>query len=195
MRRCVSLACLIALSVLAVGSAPRAQAIQQFDYRIIATTKTSTMEKELNRNAEAGFRFTTVMGGETAFGGHEVVAIMSRSSLREPRFEYRLLATNKTSTLQKELQAAAEAGFEYRGQTVFQSTFGGSEVSAILERDRNNPKPNLYKYELLATSKTSTMEKELKTWGDQGFEAMAMTVGKTAMGGSELVTVMRKLVR
>ena len=39
------------------------------------------------------------------------------------------------------------------------------------------------------------MEKELKTWGDQGFEAMAMTVGKTAMGGSELVTVMRKLVR
>jgi hypothetical protein len=195
MRRTVSLACLIALSLLAASSAPRAQAIQRFDYRIIATTKTSTMEKELNRNAEAGFRFTTVMGGETAFGGNEVVAIMTRSSLTEPRFEYRLLATSKTSTLQKELQAASDGGFEYRGQTVFESTFGGQEVACILERDRNNPAPSIYRYELLATSKTSTMEKELKTWGDQGFEAVAMTVGKTAIGGSELVTVMRKRVR
>jgi len=41
--------------------------------------------------------------------------------------------------------------------------------------DSRLSKPNLYKYELLATSKTSTMEKELKTWGDQGFEAMAMS--------------------
>ncbi len=48
--------------------------------------------------------------------------------------EYRVLATSKTSTMQKEMQEAGDAGFEYRGQTVFKSAFGGNEVVAILEK-------------------------------------------------------------
>ena len=56
------------------------------------------------------------------------------------RFEYRLLATSKTSTMQKELQEAADAGFEFIGQTVFESMFGGKEVAAILERDAPRPR-------------------------------------------------------
>ena len=39
--------------------------------------------------------------------------------------------------MEKELQQAADAGFEYRGQTVFKSTFGGEEVVCILERDKD----------------------------------------------------------
>jgi|SRR5579862_199588 len=195
MRRVCSGLGVIVFCVLSAASTLRAQAIQQFDYRVVATTKTSTMEKELNQNADLGYRFLTVMGGETAFGGKEVVSIMVRSGISQPRFEYKLLATNKTSTMQKELQEASDGGFDYRGQTVFESTFGGKEVSCILERDRNNRSPSVYRYELLATSKTSTMEKELKQWGDQGYEALGMTIGKTALGGNELVTIMRKQVR
>ena len=86
----------------------------------LATNKTSTMEKELNEAAEMGFRFQAVMGGESAFGGKEVVVIMSRLERKAAgRFGYRLLATSKTSTMQKELQDAADAGFMYRGQTIF----------------------------------------------------------------------------
>lgn len=195
MRRLVLFTCLTALALLPTASVLRAQAIRQFDYRVIATNKTSTMEKELNQNAEIGFRFLSVMGGETEFGGKEVVSIMTRSGVTGPRFEYKLLATSKTSTLQKELQAASDGGYEYRGQTVFESTFGGKEVSCILERDRNNRSPSVYQYQLLATSKTSTMEKELKKSGEQGFEALGMTIGKTALGGNELVTIMRRQVR
>ena len=40
-----------------------AQANAEVQYRVLATTKTSTLEKELNEAAEAGFRFETVMGG------------------------------------------------------------------------------------------------------------------------------------
>ena len=106
------------------------------EYKVVATSKTSTMEKELNQAAESGFQFDGVMGGETAFGGNEVVVVMSRASgITSGKFGYRLLATSKTSTMQKELQAAAEAGFQYRGQTVFDSAFGGEEVVCILERD------------------------------------------------------------
>ncbi len=42
---------------------------QQYEYRLLATKKTSTMRKEMNRAAEEGFRFETVMGGKTSFGG------------------------------------------------------------------------------------------------------------------------------
>jgi hypothetical protein len=55
------------------------------------------------------------------------------------RVEYRVLATNKTSTMQKEMQEAGDAGYEYRGQSVFRSMFGGKEVVAILERDADAP--------------------------------------------------------
>jgi len=74
---------------------------------------------------------------------------------------------------------------------VFESAFGGKEVVVILEKDKEGPSGG-YLYKLLATTKTSTMEKELKTIGDQGYEALGMTVGQTAMGGKELVTITRK---
>lgn len=167
----------------------------QQEYRVLATNKTSTMQKEMNEAADAGYMFGGVMGGETSFGGSEVVVVMSKSTTAENRgrYEYRLLATSKTSTMQKEMQEAGDAGFEYRGQTVFKSTFGGKEVVIILERDREF-KPDRYEYRLLATKKTSTMQKELMEAGGQGFAIVGLTVAETAMGGSEIVTIMRRRI-
>lgn len=162
-------------------------------YRLLATNKTSTMQKEMNQTADAGFRFGGVMGGETSFGGSEVVVIMYKDSARESRqkFEYKLLATSKTSTMQKELQQAGDAGFEYQGQTVFSSTFGGKEVAVILERDPDN-KVALWEYKLLATKKTSTMDKELNEAGAAGYQFVGVTVGDTAIGGREVVSILRR---
>ena len=93
--------------------------------------------------------------------------------------------------MQKELQEASEAGFEYRGQTVFKSTFGGEEVVCVVERDPSAPAKQ-YDYKLLATTKTSTLEKELREAGAAGYELLGMTVSKTAIGGKELVAITRK---
>ena len=168
---------------------------QSNGYKVLATNKTSTMQKEMQEAAAAGYRFGAVMGGETSFGGNEVVVLMQKPSSAEGRFEYRLLATSKTSTMQKELQSAADAGFEYIGQTVFKSTFGGNEVAVILERNATAQSRPHYEYRLIATSKTSTLQKELQEVGEQGFEALAMTVGQTAMGGSEIVVITRRPAR
>ena len=130
---------LLGLSIpgLAVGGTPQSSPETPREYQLLATSKTSTMEKELNEAADAGFRFDGVMGGETGFGGKEVVAILSR-----PRgapagvpYQYKLLATNKTSTMQKELSEAAAAGFLFKGVTVAKTTFGGNEVVVITERN------------------------------------------------------------
>jgi hypothetical protein len=165
----------------------------RFEYRVLATKKTSTMEKELNAAGAEGFRFEGIMGGNTEWGGSEAVAVVSRERGVEKRasFEYRLMATSKTSTMQKEMQQAADQGFGYRGQTVFETTFGGKEVAVIMERDRD-AKPERHEYKLLATSKTSTMQKELIEAGEAGFQFVGMTVAETALGGKELVTILRR---
>lgn len=164
-------------------------------YKVLATTKTSTMEKELNQAGAAGYRFEGVMGGETA-GGKEVVIIMAqREGEERSRYTYKLLATQKTSTMQRELDAAAKEGFVYRGQTVFETSFGGDEVVVILERDAEKPAAQLYEYKLLATLRTSTMEKEMRQAAEQGFEFVTLTLGKTAFGGNELVTILRRPAR
>ena len=168
---------------------------QQHEYRLLATSKTSTMQKEMDEAGQDGFRFAGVMGGDTAFGGSEVVVVMSkdRENQNQGDYQYKLLATSKTSTMQKELQEAGDEGFEYRGQTVFKTQFGGQEVVIILERDRNKPSSH-YEYNLLATTKTSTMQKELSKAGDTGFEFVGLTVGTTRFGGTELVSILRRKV-
>jgi hypothetical protein len=184
MRTLLTALCLTLAALPAVAqSGPR-------EYRVLATSKTSSMEKEMNAAAEAGYEFAAVMGGETAFGGSEAIVVMQKNPKPSARL-YKLLATNKTGTMQKEMRAAADLGFHYVGQTVFSSMFGGEEVVVIMERDKDDPKPT-EDYLLIATSKTSTLEKELNEAGGGGYQVIGMTVGTTAMGGSELVAIARR---
>jgi hypothetical protein len=189
MKRALGAFGVLMLTSVATG---QARAEGPVGYKVLATTKTATMQKEMNEASREGFRFGGVMGGETSLGGHEVVVVMTRSGEARPQYDYRLLATNKTSTMQRELQEAGSAGFEYRGQTVFESTFGGKEVVVILERDRAMPTKD-YDYRLLATSKTGTMQKELGDAGEAGFEFVGMTVAETAGGGNEVVVITRRV--
>src|SRR5262245_31895864 len=98
----------IVITTASAGISGRAQDAARFEYKVLATSRTSTMEKELNDAARAGYRFQAVMGGETAVGGSEVVAVVARAPGASERFSYRLLATQRTSTMQRELQTAAE---------------------------------------------------------------------------------------
>jgi hypothetical protein len=74
---------------------------------------------------------------------------------------------------------------------VFKSTFGGEEVVCILERDKDAGAERS-QYKLVATSKTSTLQKELLEAGRIGYQVLGMTVGKTALGGNELVAILRR---
>jgi len=180
-------------AVVLVLSASPARAQDPIAYKLLATSKTSTMQKEMNEAAEQGFRFSAAMGGETFAGGSEVVVAMARQGPPRGRYSYRLLATSKTSTMQKEMQQAADGGFRYRAQTVFNTAFGGREVVVILERD--DDELALLEYKLLATSKTGTMQKELTDAGAIGFELVGVTVGSTALGGNEVVAITQRMKR
>jgi hypothetical protein len=171
----------------------RAATAAPIEYKLLAANKTSTMEKEMNQAAADGFRFEGTMGGETSMGGNEIVMILSRRADAGPEhFRYKLLATNKTSTMHKELNQAGAQGFAYVGQTIYDSTFGGREVVVILES--SDQRKMAYEYRLQATSRTSTMEKELNTAGRDGYQFCGITVAETAFGGKEVVSILRRAV-
>jgi hypothetical protein len=182
------------LWVVAALSSPWSQPVlaaeDGYEYKLLATSKTSTMEKELNEAADAGYRFEAVMGGETSFGGKEVVSILSRPAgpAQTGKYQYKLCATSKTGTMQKEMSEAADAGYIYRDQTVSETLFGGKEVIVIMERERDQTGRRV-EYKLLATNKTSTMQKELAEVAAAGFRFAGVTVGKTTFGGNEVVVI------
>lgn len=186
--------CLLLLTVFGgLNNAPVSTSAP-IEYRLLASNKTSTMEKEMNQAAAEGFRFEGTMGGETSGGGNEIVVIMSRrpdaGGASGSRYDYKLLATKKTSTMQKELSDAGAAGFLYTGQTIYNSAFGGREVVVILER--SDSAKTAYEYKLLATARTSTMQKEMNEVGRDGFVFCGMTVAETSFGGREVVSILRR---
>ncbi|MGH9817661.1 MAG: hypothetical protein ACRD5F_14860 [Candidatus Acidiferrales bacterium] len=194
-RNTLLLAIIAVLAALApaTGAQPAAALQHEYEYKLLATNKTSTMQREMNVLSTEGYQFEGVMGGETSFGGSETVVVMGRprGGTEKGRYAYKLLATNKTSTMQKELQKMGDEGFEYKGQTVFKTGFGGQEVVIILERD-TTAKNGRFLYKLLATKKTSTMQKELSEAAVEGFQFVGVTVAETSFGGNEVVSIMRR---
>ena len=99
----------------------------------LATNRTGTMQDELNEAGARGYRFAGTQGGATAFGGREAVVIMALDP-EGRRFRYILLSTNRTGTMQREMNEAPPE-YNFAGMTVFSSTFGGSEAAVILEAE------------------------------------------------------------
>jgi hypothetical protein len=150
---------------------------QNSDYKLLATSRTGTMEKELNEAAAEGYRLHATMGGEIR--GGEIITVLKKAS-GGSKYHYKLLATSRTGTMQKELQEAANEGYDYAGYT------GRGEVIVILEKDISKPTRKNYDYKLLATSRTSTMQKELDEAAASGYEFVAV------IKRGEVITFLRK---
>src|SRR6266545_7465947 len=85
------------LSVLAVCATCLAQDAASDDqrYKLLATTKTSTMEEELNEAAAQGYRI--LVGSPTS--GKEMAIFLERGASPNDPYKYRLLATTRTGTM------------------------------------------------------------------------------------------------
>ncbi len=103
-----------------------------YEYVLLATTKTSTMQKELGEAASQGFRLipSTMISKSPVFGSGppEIVVVLEKVPGTSQKHDYLLLATTRTSTLQKEMSQAIEQGYEVVGMVT------GGEHMVILER-------------------------------------------------------------
>ena len=84
-----------------------------------------------------------------------VCTLSNAQVLKPDEQRYKLLATLRTSTMEKELNDAATQGY----RILVGSPASGNEIAIFLERAGSTVEP--YRYKLLATARTSTMEKEL----------------------------------
>lgn len=139
-------------------------------YKLLATTKTSTMQKELDEISAQGYRI--LVGSPTS--NAEMAIFLARDTTSEEPYKYKLLATTRTGTMQKELNEAADSGFRLLPRTMIakQQLIGGVEIVVIMEKPSKVTK--MYEYKLLATSRTSTLQKEVIEAQAAGFVIVGM---------------------
>ncbi|MBC7899812.1 MAG: hypothetical protein H7070_07125 [Saprospiraceae bacterium] len=139
-------------------------------YKLLATTKTSTMQKEMDEVSAQGYRI--LVGSPTS--GTEMAVFLSRETTMEAPYKYKLLATSRTGTMQKELNEAADGGFRLIPSTMIAKNqlLGGVEIVMTMERPPQVVKQ--YEYKLLATSRTSTLQKEVTEAQTAGFVIVGM---------------------
>ncbi len=153
-----------------VASAPAAELDLTQRYLLLATKKTSTMEKELGQAAAAGYR--VIAGSRTS--GSEMALLLEHVAEPPNTYQYQLLATTQTVTMQKELGEAAAKGFRLLAETMMQKEqmLGPVEIVVVLEKPPGQP--TRYEYLLLATTLTSTLQKEITRATEGGFKVVGM---------------------
>ena len=142
-------------------------------YMLLATKKTATMQKELDEAAAAGYR--VVVGSPTS--GSEMAVLLERVATPPDTYKYKLLATTRTGTMEKELNEAAAQGYRLLPRTMISKVditpfSGGQEIVVLMEKAPNSKK--FYHYKLLATTLTSTLQKEITESIAQGYTLAGM---------------------
>ena len=88
------------------------------------------MEKELNQAAQEGFRLLPrTITAKEGFLANEIVSVLELAPKSTKRYQYRLLATSRTSTLQREVSQAEGDGF------VLVGLVGRGENMVIMEKE------------------------------------------------------------
>ena len=158
-----------ALAVLSAQIFAQSKPDEDLQYKLLATRRTSTMQKEIDEVAARGYRI--LVGSPTS--STEMAVFMSREGTVEQPFRYKLLATARTGTMQKELNDAAADGFRLIPSTMIaKAGFVTVEIVMILERPPVVTKQ--YEYKLLATTLTSTLQKEVTEAQEAGFRIVGM---------------------
>ena len=180
------LTCMTLVMALSLGAPVQKSRDQaQPTHLLLATTKTSTMQKELDEAAAQGYR--VLMGSPTS--GSEMAVFLEKTAKRPDTYHYEVLATTRTGTMQKELNEMAEEGFRLMPSTMIakQRPFSPVEIVVLLELPPKVEKQ--YEYKLLATSKTSTLQKEVLEAQEAGFVIIAMV-----SRGEHMVIVERETI-
>src|SRR5262245_35318040 len=159
----LSVALLSSISIVEAGDKLKVAPDQR--YLMLATAKTSTMQKELDEAAEQGFRI--LMSSPTSTW--EMAILLERKAQPPDNFNYRLLATTRTGTLQKELNEAAKDGYRLLPRTIIAKSqiVLGVEVVLVLELAPKSDKR--FEYKLLATTNATKLQKEVTDAEAEGF--------------------------
>lgn len=151
---------------------------ERFEYRMLNTRGTSTLEKDINEAAAQGYRAIALPSlDKSTLRQKNHIAIMERpagATAQSPAGSatgaqpYLLLATNKSSTLQKELDEAAKKGYC--------ATLGSGGLENMLLLQKCPEDTAAREYLLVATTKSGTFEKEINEAASRGYRPLPFTM-------------------
>ena len=161
---------LLIIASCSICPAQKSKVEEDLQYKLLATTRTSTMQKELDETAAKGYRI--LVGSPTS--GTEMAIFLTRETTADAPYKYKLLATTRTGTMQKELNEAAAEGFRLLPRTMIAKAqlLGGVEIVVIMEKPPVVEKK--YDYKLLATTLTGTLQKEVTQAEKDGYVIVGM---------------------
>ena len=106
--------------------------------------------------------------------------VLSAISVAKAQDRYLLLATERTGTMQKEINEAAAKGY----RVVAASPGNDSECIVLLEQTTDK-----YEYLLVATTRTPTLQREIDAAAEAGYRILPRGI---AHKGDELLVLMEK---
>lgn len=170
MKRTTITALVALILSVAVGAIAQKSDEQNPTYLLLATKRTGTMQKEIDEAAAQGYRILT--GSPTS--GEEMALFMHKIATPSDPYQYKVLATTRTGTMEKELNELADQGFRLLPSTMIakKQMIGAVEIVALLERAPNSARK--YQYKLLATTRTGTLQKEVTEAQGAGFVIIGM---------------------
>lgn len=138
-------------------------------WKLLATTSTKTMEKELAAAALEGLHVVAAAGG-----GQLTYALVERVGAPD----YRLLSTTRAVTLERELNDAAASGFRFVPGSLA-SLKGGSilrasnEVAIVVQKSAEPAAT----YRIVGARRVATIGKEINEPASRGFTVVAGLIG------------------
>ena len=143
------------------------------NYLVLSTKRIQTMEKELDDVASRGFR--VLYAAPTA--QYDMALLLTRAQQEEGAepYRYRILATSRNKTMEKELNEAAREGYRLLPRTiVYKQGFFTAEMVMVMERAPRSNKS--YEYKLVRATKETSLHRKIDEAGAQGFVPITMVI-------------------
>ena len=178
---------------MAAGRLPRQDqpAAPTQEFLFIDTRDASTLEKELNSQAQLGWRLDRLPKSSLA---NSMGALLTRAEAGK-QYQYKVLATRRVSTIEKEFTQAAAEGWEFRGllsrfdfgdMMMMAFTHVGGESFMVMEREVGETKRR-FEYRLLSAQREKTIQRELDQAVAEGYLPLAIAVGQDTGGAMVLL--------
>ena len=142
------------------------------NYLVLSTKKISTMEKELDEVATKGFR--VLYSAPTQQFDMALFLKRDENSIKSPA-SYKILATTRLSTMEKELSEFAKQGYRFLPRTaIFKAGLFTAEFVTLMEKV---PNPTVrYEYKLVQGRKEVKVHKEIEAGIADGFQPITMII-------------------
>lgn len=142
------------------------------NYLVLSTKKIKTIEKEIEEVAGKGFR---VLYGAPTQQFDMALLLQRVPEAAETPYSYKVMATVRNKTMEKEINEAGGQGYRLLPRTViFKQGFFVNELVMLMEREPKSKKS--YVYHLITASKETKLHKKIEESMAEGFTPVTMII-------------------